>query len=403
MESTRPSRLHDGAFVHVCDAGPGGLSFPFGPGSKDGRHLPGSDHRDRPAGVGMDPSGRQARRVVNESGFILVTVLWLLVALGAVGLSAAMSYRTERLAAANLLDDARGREAASAGAEYARARLTAAMLDRAEELRAQTRSQQSRNGNQNRSRTQSVESLFRSADPIEDAWRDPQELVLDEMALGDARFTLRLRDTGAAFNLNEADEEMLRGFFSQGLELDYALADRIAQAILDWRDEDELPRVGGGEREEYLRAGAAILPANRPFATIDELRYVLGVTPEIFQAARPHLILISSGRINVNAAPEVVLLGIPGMTPAAAQEIVRLRESGTFPDDANSLLQSLSAGSAAPLRAMGRNFTARVSFRTSEVEILSEGGVVGSPVTSTLRVILTRTDNGAVVLAREYE
>src|SRR5690606_34339777 len=158
---------------------------------------------------------------------------------------------------------------AAAGAEYARARLTAAMLDRAEELRAQTRSQQNRN--QGRSRTQSVQSLFRNADPIDDTWRDPQELVLSEMAVGDARFTLRLRDTGAAFNLNEADEEMLRGFFSQGLELDYALADRITQAILDWRDEDELPRVGGGEREEYLRAGAAVLPPNRPFATIDEL------------------------------------------------------------------------------------------------------------------------------------
>lgn len=361
-------------------------------------------HRPRAASLlwGEPPRPDTGRsRLADDAGFILVTVLWLLVALGAVGLNAAMAYRTERLAAANLLDEARGREAASAGAEYARARLTAAMLDRAEELRAQTRTQQGRN--QNRSRTQSVQSLFRNASPIDDAWRDPQELVLDEMTLGDAHFTLRLRDTGAAFNLIEADEEMLRNFFSQGLELDYALADRIAQAILDWQDEDDLPRVGGAEREEYLRAGASVLPPNRPFATIDELRYVLGITPEIFAAARPYLILISSGRINVNAAPEVVLMGIPGMSRAAAQEIVRLREAGTFADDTNSLLRLLSPGSAAPLQAMGRNFTARVSFRTSEVEILSEGRVEGSPVNSVLRVILTRTDNGAVVLAREYE
>ncbi len=338
-------------------------------------------------------------RLDAQGGFILIAVLWLLVALGAVGLNAAMGFRTERLAAANLLDEARGREVANAGAEYARARLVGATLDRAEELRAESRAQQART----RSRTQSVESLFRNASPVDDVWRDPQELVIAEKTLGDASFSLRLRDTGAAFDLNTADEEMLRGFFSLGLSLDYALADRITQAILDWRDEDDLPRLGGGEREEYLRAGAAILPANRPFATIDELRHVLGVTPEIFAAARPHLILISSGRINVNAAPEAVLMGLPGMTETAAREIVQMRAAGTFPDNTNALLASLSAASSVPLQAAGRRFSQRVSFRTSEVEIVSEGRVHGSPVGSTLRVILTRTDDGAAVLAREYE
>ena len=343
--------------------------------------------RDRP--------GHGGRR----EGFILITVLWLLVALGAVGLNAAMRFRTERLATANLLDEARGREAANAGAEYARARLVGAALDRAEELRAETRAQQARS----RSRTQSVESLFRNASPLDDVWREPQELVIGEKVLGDASFSLRLRDTGAAFDLNAADEEMLRGFFSLGLDLDYALADRITQAILDWRDEDELPRLGGAEREEYLRAGAAILPANRPFTTVDELRHVLGVTPEIFAAARPHLILISSGRINVNAAPEAVLMGLPGMTETAAREIVQLRAAGTFPDDTNALLGSLSAASSTPLRAAGRRFSQRVSFRTTEVEILSEGRVQGSPIGSVLRVILTRTDDGAAVIAKEFE
>lgn len=353
--------------------------------------------------VPHDSNVRRAPRsgIASRDGFILITVLWLLVALGAVGLNAAMSFRTERLAAANLLDEARGREVALAGTEYARARLTSAMLDRADELRAETRAQESRN--RGRSRIQSVESLFRNADPIDDAWREPQELVLSEKTIGDALFTLRLRDTGAAFNLNSADEEMLRGFFSLGLDLDYAQADRITQAILDWRDEDDLPRLGGGEREEYLRARAAILPPNRPFATVDELRNVVGVTPEIFAAARPYLILISSGRINVNAAPEEVLLGLPGMTESAALEIVQLRTAGIFPDNDNALLASLSAGASAPLQAAGRRFSRRISFRTTEVEILSEGRVLGSPVSSRLRVILTRTDGGTAVIAREYE
>ena len=60
-----------------------------------------------------------------RSGFALVATLWLLIALGAVGLDAALRSRTRRQAAANVLDGARARAAALAGSEYARSMLTA--------------------------------------------------------------------------------------------------------------------------------------------------------------------------------------------------------------------------------------------------------------------------------------
>ena len=53
---------------------------------------------------------------VSEGGFALIAVLWLLVALSAIGVQAALETRTERLAAANLLDQTRSREVAMAGA-----------------------------------------------------------------------------------------------------------------------------------------------------------------------------------------------------------------------------------------------------------------------------------------------
>ena len=70
-----------------------------------------------------------------RSGFALVATLWLLIALGAVGLDAALRSRARRQAAANVLDGARARAAALAGSEYARSMLTAALLGQAEELR----------------------------------------------------------------------------------------------------------------------------------------------------------------------------------------------------------------------------------------------------------------------------
>jgi general secretion pathway protein K len=338
-----------------------------------------------------------------RAGFVLIAVLWLLVALSAVGLHAGLEMRTERMAAANQLDEMRARQAALAGAEYARSRLSAALLQRADELRAQTA--QANRGNQRQqqqSRTQSVQRLFRSADPMDDPWRDPQELVLADMQFGDARFSLFLRDAASVLNLNAATEEMLRNFFSLGLDLDFAQADRITQAVLDWRDSDELPRVNGAEREEYLRAGMAVLPPNRGFPDVDELRHVLGVTPEIFAAALPYLTLRGSGRVNINAAPEAVLLALPGMTRAAAQEILRLRDAGNFPTSTQQLTRLLPAAAAQPIQAVQQAFNSRVSFRTDEVEIISDGHVEGSAVESRVRVIVVRSDQGAMVVTRVF-
>ncbi len=338
------------------------------------------------------------RRVADRAGFILISVLWLLVALSAVGLHAGLQLRTERLAAANQLDDARARAAAGAGVEYARSRLTSAMLDRADELRAQSAQAQRGQGG----RTFSVDRLFRASDPLEDPWRDPEELVVPEMAFGDARFALRLRDTAAALNLNAADEEMLRNFFSLGLGVEYQTADRLAQAILDWRDEDDLARPGGAERDDYLRAGAAVLPANRPFAELEELRHVMGMTPEIYERALPFLTLTGVGRINVNAAPEPVLLALPGMTPALAREILAMREGGApLPRSTGQLIRLLS-GEAEVIRRNPQAFNNRVVYATNEVEITADGQVEGSPVVARVRVIVSRSSGGALVVSREY-
>jgi type II secretory pathway component PulK len=331
-------------------------------------------------------------------GFVLIAALWLLVALGAVGLDAALRSRTRRLAAANLLDEARARAAAIAGTEYARSRLTSAMLGRAEELRSEAVSRARNSQTRRRALQSNVRTLFRNADPAEDPWRAPDELVTPEMAFGDARYTLRVRDTGAALNLNGADQDVLRQFFAQGLRLDYAHADRLAQAILDWRDEDELARLGGGEREEYLRAGAPMLPPNRDFVELDELRYVMGMTPDLYDLALPYLTLIGSGDVNINAAPEPVLLALPGMTPGAAAELVRMREAGQFPRSTNELVR-LMPGLANPNDSQAASqFLRMTTFTTNEVEILADGRVEGSPMHVQARVVVARSNAGAVVV-----
>jgi general secretion pathway protein K len=333
-------------------------------------------------------------------GFVLIAALWLLVALGAVGLDAALRSRTRRLAAANLLDETRARAAALAGTEYARSRLTAAMLDRAEELRAQAQRAATNARGQRQARSRNMNQLFRNANPADDPWRMPDQLVMPDMAFGDAQYALRVRDTGAALNLNEASEQVLRDFFARGLRVDAAAADHLAQAILDWRDEDENPRINGGERDQYLKEDAVVLPPNRDFAELDELRYVMGMTPELYEAALPYLTLVGSGDININAAPEPVLLALPGLTDAGVTQLIRLRESGQFPrneDDLQAMLGNLARN------VTSETFEDMTTYSTNEVEIISEGAVTGSPMRVRARVVVSRSNSGAVVVWRRID
>ena len=338
-----------------------------------------------------------------RNGFILIAALWLIVALSAVGLDAALRTQASRVPAMNQLDLSRGREAALAGAAYAESRLNAALNEREAELRAQAaddpRLAQQLFGRQRGGRGgNSVAAAVALADP----WRDPHELMASSRVLGETEFTLDVHDTGVALHLNEASEDMLRAFLSQGLRIDYAAADRLTQAILDWRDEDDLPRINGGEAEQYLRAGAAVLPANRPFADPDELRHVPGITSELFERIRPYVTVIGSGRINMNAAPEPVLLALPGFTPAVVAELLRLRDAGQYPRYADDL-RAMLGRVYRPDEDDARDLAGVASYRTLEVEVVSHGIVTGGHLGVPARTVISLSRDGAVVTWRKLE
>ena len=320
-------------------------------------------------------------------------------ALGAVALDVSLRTRARRLAAAQALDEGRARAMALAGTEYARARLGSAVMGRAEELRSEVRTTRSRQSVAERV----LQAMGSSSYAAEDPWREPLTLVEATGTFADGAYALHLRDTGAALNLNYATEDMLRQFFAQGLRVDYGLADRLAQGILDWRDEDDILLLNGGEREAYLADGAPVLPANRPFDELEELRWVRGMTEEIYAAARPYLTLTSSGRVNVNAAPEPVLLALPGMTAGGATELVRLRDGGVLPRRTNDLEEILSAGAWAAIAELENEFSRRVTYSTDEVEIVSDGWIEGSPVRVRAVVVVSRGVTGATVVWRKAD
>ena len=109
------------------------------------------------------------------------------------------------------------------------------------------------------------------------------------------------------------------------LELPVGLAD----AVLDWVDQDDVPRLPHGvESAHYVQRTPAYRAANQPFASVSELRLVAGMTPALFQILRPHVCALDKrADINVNTATEEVLLSLAeGLDRGAAKLFINGRQ-----------------------------------------------------------------------------
>ena len=83
---------------------------------------------------------------------------------------------------------------------------------------------------------------------------------------------------------------------------------RLVNAILDWRDEDDDTRTLGAERKQYQQARLPYEPSNNAFQSLEELQLVLGFNEAIYNTLQPWL-TIYSGEAEVNvdqAAPELL-------------------------------------------------------------------------------------------------
>ena len=274
----------------------------------------------------------------DRRGVALFTALWLVVAIGVVGLQFSLEARERRLAAANTVEFAQSRAAALAGVEHAQARLE-------------------------RLARQPVLESGQLSTRAGDAWLGADTLVRIDGDVGGARYEVRVRDTGSAVNPNRATEDQLRMLLTR-LDFDYGLADQLAQSIMDWRDDDVMHRSRGAERDRYVAEKRMMLPRDGPLQDLSELLHVMHMTPEIYDSIAPFLILEGSGAINVNSAPPAVLATLPGVSDATVAAVMRTRSAGRrivgLPE-----LRALTGGTATTLTTRNVTFTAASILVTS--------------------------------------
>ena len=123
----------------------------------------------------------------------------------------------------------------------------------------------------------------------------------------------------------------------EAVGLSEAEAYSVSVSIADWMDEDEDPHEGGAESRYYQAMKPPYGAKNRVIDTLEELLYVKGMTPELYDRIIPFVTLESSGLINLNTASVTVLKAV-GFGPSLAEKVDLFRKgsdrtSGTQDDN----------------------------------------------------------------------
>ncbi|MBN1510863.1 MAG: general secretion pathway protein GspK [Phycisphaerae bacterium] len=104
-------------------------------------------------------------------------------------------------------------------------------------------------------------------------------IVADDPANDEIEVRYGLTNEAARLNINTASRDQLRTLIAQVFP--EAPVEEMADALMDWRDEDDAPGEHGAESAYYATLDPPYRPKNAPFDTVEELLMVRGFTAQI--------------------------------------------------------------------------------------------------------------------------
>ncbi|MBN8726618.1 MAG: general secretion pathway protein GspK [Xanthomonadales bacterium] len=258
-------------------------------------------------------------------GVAFILVLWVIAMLSILLGSFSMIARTENLQSRHLFDTTKARYAAEAG-------LNLAIYE------------------------------LRKSDPALRWVGDGRPYTF---GYGEAEIEVRITDDSGKVDLNAAAQSqnpaMLVGLFTaRGVE--QADAEALADAIIDWVDDDDLSQPNGAEIADYKAAGLSYGPKNALFDTVSELQQVLGMNYALYEKIEPSL-TIYSGRTDPSAAFASVET-LQAMYPEASIEELQMlveQRQAMAPGDMGAA--GLLAPDGTPMMAGGGGVTYSVKSR----------------------------------------
>lgn len=252
----------------------------------------------------------------SQSGIVLVIVIWILALLTVMAAELSRTMRTEMTIVRNFKEATQARFIAQAGVNRTILSLIGQRLGPAD-------------GRNLRGWGSTPLRINTNHPPV---------------AFANGYYLLDLDNASGWVNLNTAGPALL-DLLVERLPIDASAKATIVDAILDWRDRDDFHRLNGAESDYYQSLATPYPCANRDFKSVEELRLVRGISPEIYSHLVSLVIVIpqnpvqtvtdeedtkaaaaaqrngSAAGININAAPPQVLAVLPGMTDAQVELI----------------------------------------------------------------------------------
>jgi general secretion pathway protein K len=230
-------------------------------------------------------------------------------------------------------------------------------------------------------------------DPLSAMRRGRTTTSIDSVDLGRGTWcSATLDDPAARLNLNLVDRPALVTVLRAVVRRSAAV-DSLADALLDWRDPDAVPRPLGDESSGNR---------NGPFADVWELRYVRGFTDSVVSKLAPFLTTRGTGTINVNAAPQEVLAALPGITEETVR-IVMMHRGSPLLANADVLAGLLSPSARRTLLASYPEFVRAAVFAPPQLVGVVTGGVRGTPITAQVTLTTVPVAGRLAVIRRESE
>ncbi|MFI3185497.1 MAG: type II secretion system protein GspK [Methylococcaceae bacterium] len=228
--------------------------------------------------------------MIQAKGFALVLVLWVLSLLTIMAGSFALSMRREAAIVTGLSHNAQATAVAESGLAVA-------------ELMLLNPDQQQR-------------------------WRTDGSIY--QIDYTDAQVRIRLVAETGKIDLNAADQTLLEGLMTYA-PVETEEQTKLVNAILDWRDEDDLVHIDGAEKDEYKKAGLSYQPRNKPFQSVEELQLVLGMNEQVFNWLENRVTVYSAQpKVDLTQATKEVLQVLPGMDGGSIDSYIAARRESAI-------------------------------------------------------------------------
>jgi general secretion pathway protein K len=278
----------------------------------------------------------------SQGGFIIIAVLWILVALSALATIFSMY----------LSNSARALGATDAGVQVD------ALVSASLELTAYQ-----------------LLSADEKAIPAQGSFR---------FRMDNAEVLVTFTSEAARVDLNAASKEMLAGLF-EVLGAEQKAAAELADRIVGWRTQSK-PGAADDEGALYLAAGLNYSPRQAHFAHVNELSLVLGASPVLVERALPYVTVFSkSADVDVLIAPPEVIAALPGMTPEILNNFLKQRPS--LPHDQKAIAAALDPVKATLPETRAFRVLTTLRFdngrRTSSEAVILLGNAKGSDKANT--------------------